>query len=262
MNYIQYFFITIIAILFFTSCEKVIEVNVNDAAKKYVIEAVLTNEAGGNQVKISQTKAINEDNRFVGVTGAQVQILDQNGVSVSLIETSQGIYRSTLIGDPGKSYTLQVRVGDETFTATSQMPQAVALDSLFVSSMNMMGEKEYYANVVYTDPAEKGNAYRFVQYLNGVKNKDIFIQNDDLSNGRKNTNTLYTHGDEIKQGDQIRVEMLTIDPQVYKYWYSLRQGATGEGNAASPANPLSNINGGALGYFSAHTVSAKAVTVE
>ena len=49
MNYITYFFITILSILFLTSCEKVIDVDVEDAAKKYVIEGVITNEAGGCQ---------------------------------------------------------------------------------------------------------------------------------------------------------------------------------------------------------------------
>ncbi|HYH13663.1 MAG TPA: DUF4249 domain-containing protein, partial [Flavisolibacter sp.] len=101
-----------------------------------------------------------------------------------------------------------------------------------------------------------------VQYINDRKNKDIFVQNDDLTNGRKNTNTLFNHDDEIKSGDRIRVELQTIDQPVYKYWYSLWQGATGGGNAASPANPLSNLSGSALGYFSAHALSSKTVIVE
>jgi hypothetical protein len=261
MNPLQYFFLLIIAILLF-SCEKVIDVNVDDATKKYVIEGVLTNEAGGCQVKVSKTKAITDNNNFIGVAGAQVRIIDEAGVGTSLIETRQGIYQSSLIGIPGKTYTLQVTIGGETFTGKSQMPQPVLLDSLYMSEIDMMGDLEYYANVVYTDPEEKGNAYRFVQYINGVKNKDIFVQNDDLTNDRKNTNTLFNHDDEIKKGAQIRVEMQTIDQEVYKYWYSLRQSATGDGNAASPANPVSNLNGGALGYFSVHAQSSKTVTVE
>jgi len=265
MNYILYFFITILSILFLTSCEKVIDVKVDDAAKKYVIEAVLTNEAGGCQVKVSQTKAISDNNAFVGIAGAQVRILDEAAVAENLTEVRQGVYQSNLAGVPGKRYTLQVTIGSETYTATSQMPQAVLLDSLYMSNLAMMGEKEYYATAVYTDPQEKGNAYRFVQYINGRKTKDIFVQNDELSNGRKNTTALFSQDDlkdEIKAGDQIRVEMLSIDPHVYKYWYSLWQGATGSGNSASPANPVSNLTGGALGYFSAHTLSAKTVVLE
>lgn len=262
MNYILYFFITILSILFLTSCEKVIDVEVNDAAKKYVIEGVLTNEAGGCRVKISKTKSISDDNAFAGVAGAQVQIVNEDGSVTDLAETSAGVYQSSLIGLPGKQYRLQVSISGETFTATSQMPQLVPIDSVYISTMDMMGEKVYNTNVVFVDPIEKGNAYRFVQYINGTKRKDIFVQNDNLSNGRKNTNTLFSHDEEVKQSDLVRVELQSIDPAVYQYWFSLWQGATGDGNAASPANPQSNINGGALGYFSAHAVSTKTVVVE
>lgn len=265
MNYILYFFIAILSILLFASCEKVIDVKVDDAAKKYVIDAVLTNEPGGCQVKVSQTKSISESNEFVGVAGAQVRIMDENGVAANLTEVRQGVYQSSLAGIPGKSYMLQVNVGGEAFTATSKMPHPVSIDSLYMSYMTMMNEKEYYATVVYNDPQEKGNAYRYVQYINGRMTKDIFVQNDELSNGRKNTIALFSQDDlqdELKAGDQVRVEMLSIDPQVYKYWNSLWQGATGEGNSASPANPVSNLMGGALGYFSAHTLSAKTVVLE
>lgn len=55
--------------------------------------------------------------------------------------------------------------------------------------------------------------------------------------------------------------MLCISPEVYKYWYSLNAGATGGNNAASPANPVSNISGGALGYFSAQTAQTKYIDV-
>ncbi len=64
----------------------------------------------------------------------------------------------------------------------------------------------------------------------------------------------------IKSGDEVRIEMLSLDEAIYKYWYSLRSGGgDGSGNTAAPDNPLTNIDGGALGYFSAHTVNRKTV---
>jgi len=55
--------------------------------------------------------------------------------------------------------------------------------------------------------------------------------------------------------------MICNDAAVYKYWYSLNDGATGTGQSASPANPVTNISGGALGYFSAQTVRTKGIKV-
>jgi hypothetical protein len=50
--------------------------------------------------------------------------------------------------------------------------------------------------------------------------------------------------------DSVTIEMHCIDKPVYDYYYSLGN----RDNSATPANPVSNIVGGALGYFSAHTV--------
>jgi hypothetical protein len=261
----RYNLLLFLFLLLFTSCEKVIDIDVDDAAPKYVIEGVLHNESGGCVVRVSQTKAFHASNDFAGVAGAGVRITDESGAAVQLAETSRGIYQASLVGVPGKTYTLQVNIGSETFTATSRMPDYVGIDSLYTSFMDWMGEKEYYVNVLYTDPPQKGNAYRFVLYINGTKTNDLFGQNDDLSNGRRNTASLFSEDDlqdDLKPGDELRVELQSIDPQVYQYWFSLWQGATGEGNAASPANPVTNIRGGALGYFSAHTISTRSVILK
>ena len=66
----------------------------------------------------------------------------------------------------------------------------------------------------------------------------------------------------LKKGDQLTVEMRCIEMPVYLYWYSLTQGALGQNQSASPANPVSNITGGAIGYFSANTFEAKTMTVK
>mgnify|MGYP003575011788 CR=1 FL=1 len=261
MKPVKYLYFFLMAILVFTSCEKVIEVDVKDADKKYVIEGIVTNEAGGCLVKISQTKKLSDVNTFEGISGAQVRITDEKGVVSLLAETGQGIYQSQLVGVPGTKYHLQVTIGGEVYTAQSQMPQPVTLDSLYISDMDMLGEKQYATNIEYTDPSEKGNAYRFVQYINEKKEKDIHVQNDELTNGRRNTATLFSGDDNLQSGDVVMVELQSIDPVVYKYFYSLSRGGTG-GNSTTPANPASNLSGGALGYFSAHTIASKRVTVK
>ncbi|MCU7547765.1 DUF4249 domain-containing protein [Chitinophagaceae bacterium LB-8] len=261
MKKVSNYIVPLLFLFFLASCEKVVDVKVKGAEKKYVVEGVLTNETGKCEVKISQTLNLDDDNTFNGVSGAQVTITDDKGVVSTLLESAPGIYRNNLAGKPGTTYTMEVHISGNKFTAQSTMPNPVAIDSLYISSMDMMGDKTLMPNIVFRDPAEKGNAYRFIQYLNGKKSTDIFVQNDVLSNGRLNTTTLFQHDNDLKKGDSVGVDMLCIDNNVYKYWFSLYQGATGEEDSASPANPETNIKGGALGYFSAHTVSRKAVTV-
>lgn len=247
------------------SCEKVISVNIRDEDKRYVIEGVLTNRVGGCSVLISQTKNFNEDNRFVGVSGAQVTIADSNGLQRILTESgTAGIYTvGGFAGTRGMRYTLKVTIGGQLFTASSTMPRRqVFIDTVYLRNNYILDEEVRLVTVQYRDPLGKGNCYRFLQYVNGVQEKAVFIRNDDLTDGKAVAAQLAPESyrkdnSKIKSGDTLKVEMLCIDPVIYKYWYSLDQGATGETGSASPANPVTNLSGGALGYFSAHTYQAK-----
>jgi hypothetical protein len=255
-------------LMFCSGCEKVITVNLDDAEKKYVIEGVLTTQPGSCMVLLSQTKDFDDDNVFAGITGATVQITEQGGATTLLTETSTGVYQSTtLSGSSGKTYELSVAINGQTFTAYSAMPQPVNMDSIFTSDDNLRGNTRKLVNVQYKDPETTGNNYRFIQYVNGLREQQIFIRNDELTNGNTSIVPLrYVRSDDedndIRQGDQVKVDMLCIDAAVYKYWYSLNRSATGGGQmSATPANPVTNIQGGALGYFSAHTVQSKTMVV-
>jgi hypothetical protein len=256
------FLYTLLLSVMAASCEKVIDVRVNDADKKYVVEGVLTDGPGSCLVRITQTKSIDENNSFGGVGGAAVVITDETGAATPLTESAPGVYRSGLQGVPGRLYTLRVAVAGQVFTAAVRMPRPLGPDSLYTSKLPFMDEDELLANLVYTDSAGQGDAYRFIKYINGKREKGIFIENDDFSDGRKNTVTLFGGDEELNKGDTLTLEMQCIDPALYTYWLTLAQGATGQSQTASPANPVTNISGGALGYFSAHTVRTKSLVAE
>lgn len=244
------------------SCNKVIELKLRDSEIKYVIEGVITNEPGVCRVYISQTKNFNQNNQFQKITGATVKVKD-NGQEMRLAEVQTGMYETNLInGTPGHVYELSVEIGSQRFTATCTMPQPVLMDSLYISR-GPFGQFKF-ATVSYSDPAGLNNGYRFVQFVNNVKEPTIFWENDEFTDGQFNILQLDASADEkddprnIKTGDKVTVEMQCLDEPVYRYWNTLRAGGgDGDGNTAAPANPLTNIQGGALGYFSAHTVNRK-----
>ncbi|CAG4999941.1 hypothetical protein DYBT9275_02349 [Dyadobacter sp. CECT 9275] len=249
------------------SCEKVIDVELNPADQKYVIEGQITNLKKGAVVVISQTTDFENTGTYPGISGAIVTISDAKGNAYPLIETQEGFYQDTLLlGKPGMTYHLHVKLNGSEYMATSTMPDLVKMDSVFVEKdgSNFSNRERYLANVSYTDPGNTVNFYRFVQFKNGVKEKTIFIRNDERTNGNAVTAPLRYPADDdndLLTGDNIRVEMQCIDQPAYQYWYSLDRGALGDGSAASPANPVSNIQGGALGYFSAHTSEIREVKV-
>jgi hypothetical protein len=251
-----------------SSCEKVIDIDLDDAEKKYVVEGVITDQAGQCGVTITQTKNFDEDNTFPPVAGALVSITDNStGTTTQLSEVSPGVYKhASLAGVCGKTYTLHININGDVFTASSTMPQLVRMDTIYVTNDNWFGGELKLANIEYNDPAGIANQYKFTRYLNGIKTKETFINNDDLTDGRLTITKLFigegdTEDDKLESGDVVKIDMLCIDAAVYKYWYSLEQGSTGETQSAAPANPVTNITGGALGYFSAHTCQTKTMTV-
>jgi hypothetical protein len=252
------------ALLLLGSCEKVIELEIRESDAKYVIEGVVTNEAGACKVLLTRSRRFYEDNQFEGVGGARITVAD-NGVEVSLRETAPGVYETSSInGTPGHTYRLAVTINNQLFTATCTMPQPVLLTDLFVSP-GPLGQFKF-ATVAYNDPANQRGYYRFIQYLNGAKDPAIFWESDEFRDGQAVSLLLDTGVDKkddprnIQSGDTVMVEMLCIDPVIYKYWYTLRsRGGVGGTNTVAPADPVTNITGGALGYFSAHTIDRKTV---
>jgi len=264
MRLIQYaiFFIFLTQVI---ACKKVIDIKVKQSDTKYVIEGVITNEPGSCKVLLSRSNAFYADNNFAVVSGARVTITD-NGTEHTVPETAPGVYQnSSLTGVPGHKYQMSVSISNQIFTASCTMPQPVLLDTLYISP-GPFGQFKF-ATIGYTDPVGVSNGYRFVQYLNGAKDPRIFWENDEFTDGVKVEAQLDTGVDKkddprnIKSGDSVTIEMLTLDRAIYEYWYSLRTGGgDGTGNVIAPANPLTNITGGALGYFSAHTVDRRSVT--
>jgi hypothetical protein len=256
-------------LIFLSSCEKVIDINLDKVEKKYVIEAIVTDQPGTSKVSITQTKDFNENNSFPGVTGATVSISESGGPTYILTETSAGEYEATgLMGNSGKTYSLNVTISGKSFTATCKMPPAVNLDTIYVTDELLFTETRKIVNAVFQDPVGLGNSYRFIQYVNGFQENQILIRNDDYSDGRRIDNKLFYFSDSdnkdstiIHSGDEVTIDMLCIDPAIYKYWFSLDRSSTGGSGQATPANPVTNIQGGALGYFSAHTLQTKTMIV-
>ncbi len=247
------------------SCEKVIHVSIADTEKKYVIEGMISDQMNSCRVNLSQTLNINDSNKFRGISGAEISIRENEGVDRKLIDIGDGIYRLNFSGRPGNRYTLTVKINGQIFTAVSTIPEKVYLDTLYVTKRSFLGKIKEFATVEFQDPPGIGNTYRFIQFVNGMKEMSIFILKDELFDGKKVTYDLIVFGDEtttLEKDDQLRVEFRCIDQANYLYLYSLEQGAFGQGQSATPDNPVSNIQGGALGYFSAHTSMSKAIVIQ
>jgi hypothetical protein len=236
------------------SCEKVIDIEFNASEALIVIEGELTDDPSNPQtITISKTTDFQTTNDQLFVSGAVVLITDDAGNSVFLSETSPGKYQTTtLAGVPGRTYNLTVTYDGKSYTSSCKMPVKTTLDSL--SILKSLGFGGVSRSVVphFQDPAGKGNYYRARMYINN-EFIESFIYDDEFLDGNYNTQGLQSFNQEIRKYDTVSVQFMNVDKDVHFYFESLEANSSGPGGGvASPANPKSNIKGGALGYFSAH----------
>ena len=248
----------------FTACQKVISLDLRTAPPVYVIEGNVTDQPGPYQVQIIQTTGFYAANTFSGVPGAAVSIADGAGHSENLTDNGGGMYTTnTLQGVQGQTYFLRVMIGKDTFTATSTMPSRVNLDSVYITSVLNGGKSVLVAVPALINPPAPNIAYYFFdQTINGYLDKTLYYGNSQFTAGQPNSFSLERSSPDstLHIGDTVQVEMQCIDQAMYTYWSSVDQSATGQGSAY-PGNPVTNLSGGALGYFSAHTSQVRGARV-
>jgi hypothetical protein len=175
---------------------------------------------------------------------------------VTMVLVGPGLYEAS--GYPvnsGRTYTVDVTVDTQTFSASEIMPGDVPLDTLTTFPF-AFGPQSINAIIpVRTDPAGIENYYQFKLTSNGKKIPGSFIQTDQYNDGNQMMEPIFSDG--TNPGDTIFVEMFGISKAVYKYFYQLQANQQG----ATPANPTSNFSGGCLGYFSVRTKDTMTVII-
>ena len=249
--------------LLFTSCEKVIDLELDNTVSTLVIEGNITDQPGPYTVRLSKTVNFDDANVYPSVEDATVTIRDDAGQDDVLRHIGGGLYQTTdLEGIEGRTYTLEVQAEGKTYTARSTMQPLVTLDSLRTTQLKFGGNTRNRIIPVYQDPASEGNYYQFLLFVNGTPDKTYFVDNDNVGNGQVNDRPLRSNEIDIETGNNVTVEMRTIDANTYLYYFTLAQAAgNGPGGGTTPSNPPNGISGGALGIFSAYTTQSKTITI-
>lgn len=265
-------FLIILSLFLVTSCEKEIDLDLDDQSGSIVIEGNVTDQAGPYYVKITKSVAFTQTNQYPGIENAKVILSDNTGQTETLLYVGNGMYQtSTFAGQSGRTYTLKIQAEGKEYSAKSTMPQAVSFDGLDQDSFAVGGETSYTLLPVFTDPPALGNRYLFNFTVNNKPKKYFSEFADNVNNGMPNQRPIILPNDDgdepddvkVVIGDTIHVEMNCIDDNVYTFYSALLQlMGGGAGGGVTPANPPSNISNGALGYFSAHTVSKRSIVIQ
>ena len=261
-------FFPIIATIFtLTSCQEVIEIDLNSATPQYVIEAILVEGTQDFTTRVTQTSNYFSTDKATPITNATITLKKDNGAAITLTNNGDGSYKAAKYSAiSAANYTLSVKVDGKTIDASSYLPKPIKLDSVEIEKDNGRpfggSDSTYQLYCVFQDPASETNFYQIKTIVNGVpknKGENILVIDDRLTNGNKIRIPIFTT--EFNLNDKVEVELLSIDKKMYDYFNTLSTLVSNGNNSAAPANPITNWSGNALGYFGAYSSSKKAVVV-
>ncbi len=281
MKKINILYIAVILIIGFSSCEEVIDVDLNETSSKIVIEASITDRPGPYEVKLSRSGDYYEPSEFEKIEDARVIISDNLGTVDTLHEIGRGIYHTISIqGIPGNTYYLSVQTDDVEITATATMPEKIMLEDVrcdYTLAPTPHDEDGYRVSCEFEDTEGIENFYRFIVYQNDImyyENKnDIYLWNDDYFDGNRVDLAVKRRGNfPFEPDDTIRVEMLSYNEDTYMYYTTLLSSITEYTKmelmrsfmmgSFAPANPETNLPMEVMGHFAAYCVSEALVVVE
>jgi len=261
-----------------SSCQKVINLNLESTATNIVIDAEVTDSVTSYTVNLTQTVNLSDNNVFPTVDGATVVIRDNAGNSETLAETSPGNYTTShLQGTDGRTYYLSITSNGKNYTAVSTMPYGVALDSVIADTSTHHSGGGFGGHgggsttpavpsvtvrAVFTDPKGIANYYRLIEYVNSVPNYNtIAIVSDQGQDGSVISENVVRRDTSIHAGDTVKVVLESIDANVYEYYRTLKQVTKAQNGIQTtvPGNPTTNLSNNALGFFSAYAVRSKYV---
>jgi len=267
MKYIGIVFLLIILVL--TACEEVIEIDLNEENPFVVIEADLQQGINHFDVHINQTKSYFQRGIEPPVNGAVVEITNSSGETLSAKSNELGICRfENYEAISGQEYELNVNIGDTLiYTAKTTVPSKPVLDSLsaIFQVESLFQEEGYNVYLNFVDPADEVNYYRILYARNDTFQNtpdDLILIDDQLLNGNPINIPIFVYT--FQEGDAVDVDLRNIDQATYNFYTTLSLIIVdmGGGNSAAPGNPISNIKGGALGYFGSFANAKDSVVIE
>lgn len=264
----KYLFL-LITVIAFTSCEDVIDMEVQKGKDALVVEGWITDRPSGNFVKLYNTISYFDQPEYTPVRNAVVRVSDDAGHNETLQETEPGKYELTqLKGEEGRTYTLVVETAQGKYQATTKMQRlSWEIDSVTYEykKKSVMTEKEGYYPKLYGKEKEGAGDFLLLKMArNGKplkKAMELNLFNDEFFDGN------YIHAakpiidEPFKKDDVIRYEFWSLTDDAFRFYSDLKSQLNNGGMFASPNNNTRTnfikIQAGSMdvvGYFGASKI--------
>jgi hypothetical protein len=272
-------YLILIMVLPVLSCTERIDLPLDTADTKLVVEGVVMSGYSRPIVYLSETTGYYFNSKPPAVTGATV-VINNGSADFVLDEMRPGVYSSiaSYYGEPGKTYTLSVKLksplnGFTDFKASSEMLPLVPLDSIGLQYYPDFGINGLWEAKCWFMDSPSSDFYRFHLLRNSDaitwKLSNWIISDDRFFNGKYVNGEPFTYlnqtseNEKLKSGDTLDAELYHISREYYYYIQDAQSELRGSDPLFSGpgANIRGNISNGAIGFFEAFPVSKARVIV-
>lgn len=249
---------SLLFVLLFLSCDKVVELDLETGDPKIVIDAEIIWEKGtsGSEQSIKITRmAPYYSPTTPKVSGAQVRVENSNGDIFTFNEVEPGLYKCTnFVPAIDMEYKLFVQVDGQTLTATEKLisvPKIERIDQEFMADVT--GEDLIVVTFYYKDPADQANYYLTDYKTDLLPYPEYTSTSDEFVNGNE-INEKFTDTD-LKPGKVLDITHRGISKNFYNYMNLILEATNSNPFGAVPGNIRGNIvnttdaNNFVLGYF-------------
>ncbi len=261
-------FLIVIFFASLTSCEDVIDVELNDAPPRLVVEANIHKWENGNSsatVRLTTTAPF-FNNEVPYVANATITITDENNIVYPFNYNQDGVYVTTLIPQLNTDYTITIVYEGETYTATEQLYTVTPLEYVEQIDDGGFTGDEIELKAFFTDPAGVDNFYFFEGLSESGDVLDIY--KDEFFDG--NSIFGYYLVEDLAPGDEVQFNIYGVSEAYYNFMYILLQQTGGGGGPfeTQPATVRGNIvnqtnpDNFPLGYFRISEASTLNYTVQ
>lgn len=272
------------------SCQDVIELDLEDGAKRIVIDGRISNSSP-NYVEVTTTAGYFDQGSTNRVSNCAV-VLYEDGDTVAILspDSIPGLYSTSFQGEIGKEYEISVEVfpGNDAFDASvwksspELLKRVYSIDSLNIRKLNrnttpQTFEEGYFALMYFQEIPGVGDIYRIRRWLNdSLFTQEIFTFDDEFFDGRYVGGSglfsipafdIYGPFDEDKS-ETLKVEVSSISVEFSSFLDILNAQIFQVGGPFDPPPQaiigniynLENPSEFGLGYFTAGAVDIKEIT--
>jgi hypothetical protein len=211
----------LLSVLFLTSCEEVVKVDLDTAVPRLVVDAAINWEKGttGNQQTIKLTTSTGfYSNVIPSVSGAIIFITNSSNTVFNFTEEvpNTGLYIcNNFVPVIDETYVLTVNYAGQTYVANEKLIAVPDISNVTQRNDAGFTADEIEVKFFFQDNGLENNSYlaRFITNVNAFPEYDVF---DDRFTQGNEMFSLYSNED-LKAGDTIDYTFYGISTQYFNY---------------------------------------------